>query len=67
MGKSGRQLTDSDVEAKRDSYYALAYLLFDIFQDKRQRGEILITVSFTVTYRFSIHEPIISTAKQIPA
>lgn len=53
MGTSGDKLSDEEIEHKRDQYYAVAYMLFDLWRDTQRRKPKLITVSFEMRYSVS--------------
>lgn len=53
MGTSGNGLSDEEIERKRDQYYEVAYMLFDLWRDTQRRKPRLITVSFEMRYSVS--------------
>lgn len=52
MGKSGEKLSVRGCEEKRDQYYAIAYLLFDIWNEQRKEV-VLIRIELNPAYRFA--------------
>lgn len=52
LGKSGEKLSARGCEEKRNQYYAVAYLLFDIWNEKRKEA-VLIRIELNPAYRFA--------------
>lgn len=53
LGTSGDGLSDEEIERKRDQYYAVAYMLFDLWRNTQKKKPRLITVSFEMRYSIS--------------